>query len=212
MIKLSRNKALLLRLFYSNPDREYFMQEIGRILDKKPGVFQRTLCDMEREGILISVYRANARYFRANKDYSLYEEYKSIIFKTVGIMGSLKEILEKARRIDFAFLYGSFAKGEENYLSDIDLVIIGSPDEMEIIRDFEKLEKNLSREINYRLFTSTEFVNGIRQKDAFLLTILNEQKIMLVGEINDLRQIGKGPSHKEAKPRSPTDKKSVKKS
>ena len=212
MIKLSRNKALLLRLFYSNPDREYFMQEIGRILDKKPGVFQRTLCDMEREGILISVYRANARYFRANKDYSLYEEYKSIIFKTVGIMGSLKEILEKARRIDFAFLYGSFAKGEENYLSDIDLVIIGSPDEMEIIRDFEKLEKNLSREINYRLLTSTEFVNGIRQKDAFLLGILNEQKIMLVGEKNELQQIAEGASHKEAKPRSRTDKKSVEKS
>ena len=212
MIKLSRNKALLLRLFYSNPDREYFMQEIGRILNKKPGVFQRTLYDMEREGILASVYRANARYFRANKDYPLYEEYKSIIFKTVGIMGSLKEILEKARRIDFAFLYGSFAKGQENYLSDIDLVIIGSPDEMEIIRDFEKLEKNLSREINYRLFTSTEFVNGILQKDAFLLRILNEQKIMLVGEKNELQQVVEGASHKEAKPRSRTDKKSVEKS
>jgi len=212
MIKLSRNKALLLRLFYSNPDREYFMQEIGRILNKKPGVFQRTLYDMEREGILASVYRANARYFRANKDYPLYEEYKSIIFKTVGITGSLREILEKARRIDFAFLYGSFAKGQENYLSDIDLVIIGSPDEMEIIRDFEKLEKNLSREINYRLFTSTEFVNGILQKDAFLLRILNEQKIMLVGEKNELQQVVEGASHKEAKPRSRTDKKSVEKS
>ena len=202
MIKLSRNKALLLRLFYSNPDREYFMQEIGRILDKKPGVFQRTLYDMESEGILTSVYKANARYFRANKDYPLYEEYKSIIFKTIGITGSLKEILEKARRIDFAFLYGSFAKGKENYLSDIDLVIIGSPDEMEIIRDFEKLEKNLSREINYRLFTSTEFANGIRQKDAFLLRILNEQKIMLVGEKNELQQIVERASHKEAKPGS----------
>jgi predicted nucleotidyltransferase len=212
MIKLLRNKALLLRLFYTNPDQEYFMQEIGRILDKKPGVFQRTLYDMEREGILTSVFKANARYFRANKDYPLYEEYKSIIFKTVGITGSLREILEKARRIDFAFLYGSFAKGKENCLSDIDLVIIGSPDEMEIIRDFEKLEKNLSREINYRLFTSTEFVNGIRQKDAFLLRILNEQKIMLVGEKNELQQIVEGASRKEATPGSRTDKKSVEKS
>src|SRR4030067_3070562 len=100
MFKLSKNEALLLRLFFTNPGREFYIQEIGRILSKKPGVFQRTLYNLERSGILASQYRATARYFRANEGHPLFEEIKSIIFKTVGVMESLKEVLGKSGSID----------------------------------------------------------------------------------------------------------------
>jgi predicted nucleotidyltransferase len=212
MLKLSRNKALLLRLFYTNPDQRFYIQEIGRILDKKPGVFQRTLYEIEREGILRSEYEANARYFQVNKDYPLYKEYKSIVFKTIGVIGSIKEVLGKAGPIDFSFLYGSFAKSKENYLSDIDLVIVGSPDEDKIIRDFEKLEKDLKREINFKLYSLKQFLESFRHKDPFLLGILKDQKIMLIGGKDELRKTVEGLPHKETKSRSRTDKKSVEKS
>jgi predicted nucleotidyltransferase len=212
MLKLSRNKALLLRLFYTNPDQQFYIQEIGRILTKKPGVFQRTLYELEREGILQSEYKANARYFRANKDYSLYKEYKSIVFKTIGVVGSVKEVLDKSGPIDFSFLYGSFAKSKENDLSDIDLVIIGSPDEKKIIRDFDKLEEHLKREINYKLYSEKNFLDSVRRKDPFLLGILKDRKIMLIGGEDELRKTAEGSSYKETKPRSRTDKKSAEKS
>lgn len=198
MLKLSKNRAVLLRLFFTNPDQTFYIQEIGRILDKKPGVFQRNLYDMEREGILISEYKANARYFRANKDYPLYKEYKSIVFKTIGVVGSIKEVLEKAGPINFSFLYGSFAKGKENYLSDIDLVIIGSPDENKIIRNIEKLEKKLKREINYKLYLPKEFRDSVRRKDPFLMGVLEDRKIMLIGGENELRKIAEGQFHQKA--------------
>lgn len=206
MIDLSKNEAQLLRLFYTNPDRQFYMQEIGRILGKKPGVFQRTLYDMENKGILRSEYKANARYFRANKDYPLYEEYKSIVFKTIGVIGSIKEVLEKTGVINFSFIYGSFAKIKENYLSDIDLVVIGSPDENKIIREIEKLEEYLKREINYKLYSFKEFLESVRRKDPFLLGILGEQTIMLIGGRDELRKIVEGSSYKEAKTRPRTNK------
>ena len=195
MLKLSRNKALLLRLFYTNPDHQFYIHEIGRILNKKPGVFQRTLYEMEREGILRSEYKANARFFRANRDYPLYDEYKSIVFKTIGVIGSVKEVLEKAGPIDFSFVYGSFAKSKENYLSDIDVVIIGSPDEDKIIRDFEKLEEELKREINFKLYSLKEFLTRVRHKDPFLLEILKDQRIMLIGGEDELRETAEGSTH-----------------
>jgi len=195
MLKLSKNKALLLRLFYTNPDHQFYIHEIGRILNKKPGVFQRTLYEMEREGILRSEYKANARFFRANREYPLYDEYKSIVFKTIGVIGSVKEVLEKAGPIDFSFVYGSFAKSKENYLSDIDVVIIGSPDEDKIIRDFEKLEEQLKREINFKLYSLKEFLTGVRHKDPFLLGILKDQRIMLIGGEDELRETAEGSTH-----------------
>ena len=85
------------------------MQEIGRILGKKPGVFQRTLNNLVSEGVVESEHKANARYFKANKHYPLYKELKSIVFKTVGVEASLKVELNQINGIQFAFIYGSYA-------------------------------------------------------------------------------------------------------
>ena len=74
-----KNRAELLQLFLTNPDRSLYMQEIGRVLGKKPGYFQRTINNLVSEGILESEYKANARYFRVNKNYPLYKELKSVV-------------------------------------------------------------------------------------------------------------------------------------
>lgn len=47
MRELSKNRAELLRLFLTNPDQSFYIQEIGRILGKKLGIFQRTLNSMQ---------------------------------------------------------------------------------------------------------------------------------------------------------------------
>jgi predicted nucleotidyltransferase len=191
MKEFTINRAALLRLFLTNPDQAFYMQEIGRLIGKKPGNFQRMINKMVEEGILISERKANVRYFRVNKDYPLYKELKSIVFKTVGVIGSLKEALDKIGIIDFAFVYGSYAKGRENYLSDIDLVIIGKIDEDNLIVELDRLEDILQREVNYKLYTSRDFKRLVKRKDPFLLEILSDKKIMIIGKENELRKIYK---------------------
>ena len=53
----------------------------------------------------------------------------------------LQNILEKFKAISQAFIYGSFAKGEEREDSDIDLLIIGKVDENKLIEDIAKKAK-----------------------------------------------------------------------
>ena len=53
----------LVRLFTSNPEAEFHMRGIGRLLGKEPGVFQRAINALVDEGILEDEYRANARFF-----------------------------------------------------------------------------------------------------------------------------------------------------
>lgn len=189
MKELTTNRAQLLGLFFTNPERSFYIQEIGRIIGKKPGVFQRTLNNLEKEGILVSEHKANARYFRTNKYYPLYKELKSIVFKTVGVAGRLKDLLQKTGNIDFSFIYGSYAKSKENHLSDIDLVIIGNPDEDLLIKEIDNLEDALKREINYKLYSLKEFRKDIKAKEPFLLEILRDKKIMLIGDESELRKI-----------------------
>ena len=192
MISLTKTKAALLNLFLTNPERSFYMHEIGRILKKKPGAFQRTINNMVSEGILISEYKANARFFQVNKKFPIYKELKSIVFKTVGIQGSIREVLEKAGNVAFSFIYGSYAKGKETYVSDIDLIVIGNVNEDSLIKELDTLEDKFQREINYKLFTLKKFKKEIEEKEPFLLEITRDKKIMLIGNENELRKVSKG--------------------
>jgi outer membrane protein TolC len=81
MKQFSKNTLKLLKFFYAHPGQQFYIQELGRIFKKKPGVFQRALYSLEQEGVLKSEYKANARFFCLNKDYSFYKEFKSIVLK-----------------------------------------------------------------------------------------------------------------------------------
>ena len=192
MKPLTKNRAKLLKLFFTNPDKTFYMQEIGRILEKKPGIFQRTLNNLVSEGILESEYRANARFFKVNKKYLLFKELKNIVFKTVGIKGSVEKALEEVSKIRFAFIYGSYAKAKENCFSDVDLVIIGTPNEDELIKKFDKMEEKLQREMNFKLYSLSAFKKDVQEEEPFVLEILHDKKIMIIGDENELRKIFEG--------------------
>ena len=189
---LTKNKAELLKIFLINPEQSFYMQEIGRALGKKPGVFQRTLNNFLEEGVLESERRANARYFWINKNYPLYQELKSIVFKTVGVQGSITNILTKIKGISFAFIYGSYAKDREHGASDIDVMIIGNINEGVLISKLDQLENQIKREINYNLYTLDGFKADMKSKNSFLLEIMANKKIMLIGSEHELRTIYKG--------------------
>ncbi len=192
MSPLTKTRAALLKLLLTNPERSFYMQEIGRILGKKPGTFQRTINNMASEGILISEYKANARFFKVNKKYPIYKELKSIVFKTVGIQGSIREVLEEIGNVKFSFIYGSYAKAKETYFSDIDIAVIGTADEDKLIKALDRLEDKFQREINYKLYTFKKFKKEIEEKEPFILEIIRDKKIMLIGNENELRKISQG--------------------
>lgn len=178
---LSQNQLLLLGLFYTNPSKTYYMQEIGRILGKKPGVFQRTLNALVEEGILRSEYRGHARFFQANARHPLYPELRGIVAKTSGAEGNLRRLMEQFKDVRMALIYGSFAKEKEQKESDIDLLVVGNPKlETALIKKLRPLEEKLQREINYKLYSEAEFRRKSKN-DAFLKEILTDKKVVLKG-------------------------------
>jgi len=182
----SKTRKALFRLYFTNPESEYYLRELERLLDIPVSMIRKELTRLEEDGIFISAKKGNLTYFYLNKSYPLFTELRSIVFKTVGIKGLLKEVLEKIEDVEDAFVYGSFAKNEENATSDIDLFIIGKINEDKLVTEIGKLEKILKREINYSLYTRDEFKKKKRTKDSFILDVLEEPKVFLVGNENDL--------------------------
>lgn len=185
-LKFTKNQILILELFFSDSEKEYYLREIGRILGKEPGVFQKDINKLVESGILFSRFRANSRFFELNKKYHLYKELKSIFFKTVGVEGRLKEILKNIKNIDIAFIFGSYAKNKEDSFSDIDLMIIGDPNEDFLVEEIFELEKRINREINYHIFSRKELKDKVKKKNSFIKGILSGPKIFLIGNKNEL--------------------------
>ena len=94
----SPNQLLLCKLFAFYPERIFYMQEIGRILEKKPGVFQRMLNILEKEGFVKSKFQANARFFQLNPDYPILKEIQSILKKTSPDNPFKEKVTEQSRK------------------------------------------------------------------------------------------------------------------
>ena len=141
---------------------------------------------LESTGLFLSENKGNLAYYYLNKSYPLFKELKSIIFKTSGASKMLQNILVKFDGIDRAFIYGSFAKGEEREDSDIDLLIIGKVDEDKLVEVISKLERKLQREINYSIYVKEDFNKKKKEGNSFILDILKEKKIFLIGDENGL--------------------------
>jgi len=176
----TKNQGLILEIFFNHPEDAYFLRQLSRFLNKKPGVFQRDINNLVNNGVLESYYKGNNRFFKINKNYSLYKDLKNIFFKTTGIKGKLEKILTNIEGIKSAFIYGSVARGEEQKQSDIDLCIIGSIDENPLIKKLTELEKEVDREINYILIDDKEYKDKLKNKDSFLENINKQDKIQLI--------------------------------
>lgn len=182
----SRLRQKLLAYFFTNPKADLYLREISSLLKEDAGNLSKELTNLEKKGIFTSRIRGNQKYLSLNKQYPLYQELRSIIFKTIGVEGSLREIIRQMEGVDLAFIYGSFAKDKESPTSDIDLFIIGNPHEDRLMEKIEDLEKRLHREINYNIYPKKEFVDRKKKKDSFVLNILKGPKIVLKDNLNGI--------------------------
>jgi len=179
----SRLRRKLLGYFFAHPQDNVYVREAAAILDEDAGNLSKELSRLEDLGIFISSNRGKEKYFSLNKEYPLYEELKSVVSKTIGVEGSLKEAMEKFEGIKIAFIYGSFAQGKDNSLSDIDILVIGNPDKDKLMEKIELLEKKFKREVNYNIYSEKELKARLDGKDSFILNIIKRPKIMLKGRV-----------------------------
>ncbi|MFH1304774.1 MAG: ArsR family transcriptional regulator, partial [Candidatus Omnitrophota bacterium] len=77
-------------------------------------------------------------------------------------------------------------KNESNAKSDVDLFILGNVDEDTLLPEINKLEETLHREINYSLYSRKDFAKKKNNKDSFIKDVIENKKIFLIGDENDI--------------------------
>lgn len=183
----SKTRRAILRLFFDNAEREYYLREIGRLTGYPIGNIRRDMLKLESMGLFSKRILGNLTLYSLNKKYKLYGEYKSLVRKTIGVERGLRDIAAKYKDLRFAFIYGSYATGQENAESDIDIVLIGSASMKAVKSDMFEYQSAIGFEINSTLYSEEEFIDKIREKNHFIVSLCKAKKIFLKGAENEFR-------------------------
>ena len=187
-ITKSKTKIAILELFFNEPRGEFYLRQLESITGYSVGNIRREMIKLEKSGLFLSRIMGKMKLYRLNTAYPFYNEIKNIVRETIGIEGRLKEIIKKYQDIKFAFIYGSFARGKEKALSDIDLIVIGGIDFKGIKTCIYEYQSKIGREINSVIYSPEEFLSKFKAENHFIHTVIKEPKIFLKGAEDEFRR------------------------
>lgn len=184
---VSRVRVKILQLFLSSTaDSLFHVREIVRRVSEEINAVRRELARMEKYGMVQSEWRANRRLYHFRRDYIYYKELLSLVAKTTGLGGNLLKNRQKLGKIKFAFISTKFLKGNSAATDDVDVLVVGNivlPELQAIIADEQAKRET---EINYSFMDEAEFKFRVRRRDPFILRVLIQPKIMLIGDEDEL--------------------------
>ncbi len=180
MVIRSKITKKLLNYFFLNEDERFYINEIAKIIKEDPKNVHTKLIELKEQGILDDEFQGNQRYFFINKNYPLLKEYRNIVLKKIGFEKILKERLEKIKGIDSIYIFGSYADNKLSPESDIDLLIIGDFDTLELQKHLLEIQRLSGREINSVELAKKEFDKKMKEKDFFLGNIFSKKYIKII--------------------------------
>lgn len=193
----SKTRVKLLQLFYTNPNRSFYVREITRKIDEQINSVRRELANLLNVGIIHSEASNNRLYYEVNQNYEHYPAL-SMIFGTTtasskakpsakkAVSGSKPEdkvehpmahALSTAGRVELALLSGQFTRDES---SGADILAVGDINKSKMAKVIEDLEKSENKEIKYVVMPMSEFEYRRQINDRFINDILGSKKQVII--------------------------------
>lgn len=160
------------------------IRTIAKMARVSPMQARKELMNLEKIGITTSESIGRSKIYSLNEKCPFIEELTALLYKTAGFDLQIKKAIEHVEGIKTAFIYGSYAGGNFHGKSDIDLFIIGEPDMKKLNSIIFALQSRIGKEINLSIYSKKEFEK--RKKHGFIKNVLDNRKIMLIGEENGL--------------------------
>lgn len=185
-IFVSKVRVKMLQLFLSSQESLFHVREIVRRVDEEINAVRRELARMEKYGLVTSEWRANRRLYGFRKDYIFYNELLGMVIKTTNLGGAIIKNRAKLGKVKYALMAKRFALNETSGAEDVDLLIVGQIILPELQALIAQEQQHRDREINYSFMDEAEFAFRVRRRDPFILKVLIQPRIMLIGDEIDL--------------------------
>lgn len=171
----SKTRAKLLKLFFENPAKSFYVREMTRVIDEQINSVRRELLNLESIGIIKNETFDNKVYYSANNKHPFYRSMIDIFSKKIDTVRD-KDIKETT--------WEEYCRPVKNYLKGlivtnrlpgqdgIDLLIIGNDKTKKLTRWAEVVEKKQGKPINYVIMSSDDFTYRKSVHDRFIEDVL----------------------------------------
>lgn len=173
----------LLAVLFGQPDRSFYGNELLRLTGTGRGALQRELAKLVSADLVTVTPIGNQKHYQANAAAPIFAELRGIVMKTLGLADVLRTALNAvADRIALAFVFGSVAKGTDTATSDIDLMVVTETlSYADLFEGLAAAEQVLGRKVNPTLYTPAALAEKVRTENSFVLRVLSQPKIFLIG-------------------------------
>jgi hypothetical protein len=188
----SKTRVKLLQLFYSNPNRSFYVREITRKIDEQINSVRRELSNLLSVGIITSDNTNNKLYYEVNQKYEFYEPFQAIFGGGVTKKRSTRsktapaliesdgaEGLKALGHVELAVYTGQFTRDES---TGVDLLIVGEVNTNAVAKYVSELEAKEGKEIRYAVMKPADFAYRQQIKDRFITQLQKAKKQVLVDE------------------------------
>jgi hypothetical protein len=181
----------LLGLLFVRVNQGFHLNEIMRLTGLGSASAQRELKRLHDSGLIVSERIGNVRRFRPNRDCMIYGELSSLVKKSFGLVSVLNSALAPLSKVlNVAFVYGATAKEQEGMDTNVELLLIGENTSYgELLSRLPVAERILRRKINPNLYSLPDFKRRLREQQPFILQMLREEKIYVLGDEGDLNRV-----------------------
>ncbi|MFQ5884819.1 MAG: nucleotidyltransferase domain-containing protein [Thermoplasmata archaeon] len=171
----------ILAFFLKYPTTSFYVKELGRKLDVSPGSVSKAVRSFESSGLLRMEEKGLAHLYRLNDELPIATHLK-IAYELIRIHAHklVERFLSLDENVISIALYGSYATGEYDEKSDMDLLIITPTD-----RDtYPSLVSELEEELGVKLSPQIVSLSGwqkLKREDRVFHASVLESHILLHG-------------------------------
>ena len=183
---VSRVRVKLLNLFLTTSDPLLHVREIVRRTSEEINAVRRELSRMEKAGMVTSEWRANRMLYHFRRDYVFYPQLLGFVVKSTGLGGAIIKNRGRLGRIKYAMVATRYFRNQPSSQDDVDLLVVGQvvlPELQALVADEQMRREN---EINYSFMDEAEFNFRIKRRDPFILRVVTQPKVMLLGDEEEL--------------------------
>jgi len=159
----------ILKLFMENPHNSYYLRESARLLKMDPMTVKRALTLFVADGILLKNDEKNQILYKANTDSPAFRHLKiSYNLSWLQKKGVPEFLTHHLNTVTSILLFGSYAKGENDAESDVDILTISLAKDIPVV----ELSKLIKRDVNLINFTPAQWSQQSKTNKAFYLDVI----------------------------------------
>jgi predicted nucleotidyltransferase len=171
----------VLACFLSHPRTSFYKKELARKLEMSPSAVVHAVESFEGEGILKKEIKGREHFFSLNAECPIVPPLKKAYGLALVLSARPEKVfLDADTGILSIALYGSYARGDFDELSDIDFLILTHGDRAKLVPALHSIEDRLGIEANITTFRLSEWKSLADSGDAFYKNVQRDY-IMLHG-------------------------------